>query len=154
MARSRSEWSAERRFEHRWRELTGREYRPGGRIPKALVTSIETLQQGKPPAAGPPGPTFVFVRRKNLGRGCDKSWEIAGWYSAPVPCIGAPAVLAALNAAAGALCSKLCGQSCPPHCKCIYTPQAALGAYTCGATVEEGFLLQAAQVWNCNCLEQ
>ena len=67
---------------------------------------------------------------------------------APGACIGAPAVLAILNAAAHALCLA---HQCPSECPCVYTPQAQLGDYTCTPTRETGHLLQGERIWNCQC---
>lgn len=82
--------------------------------------------------------------------------EIAGWYSNTLApgqaCIGQAAVLAALNAAAGAKC--LATLECPSKCPCAYIPRQQLGSYTCQNGLEEGFLLQGTRVWNCQCLAQ
>lgn len=134
----------------RWRELTGREFRPGSRVSVALRSSIETLQAA--PVQGG-GNCVVFHRRRHLGAGCDKQWEIAGWYDGPLPCIGQAAVLAALNTAAGNLCKQLCADNCPKECPCTYFPQQRLAKYRCGPKREDGYLLQLTHVWNCRCDE-
>ena len=67
-----------------------------------------------------------------------------------LPCLGPAAVKAILDAAAAAECCNVL--QCPQNCPCDYTPQAALAIYRCTPGVqEEGFLLQAKQVWNCRC---
>jgi len=141
-------------FRRRWLELSGLKFGPKFRVPLSLVLSLETLAPAQAGGVVPKAaPEIVVFTRKLRGSGCGKMAEIAGWYSAPVGpggCIGQAAVLAALNAAAGKKCCNVL--QCPKVCPCHYTPQHALAAYTCTATLEEGFLLQNKEIWNCRCL--
>ena len=56
---------------------------------------------------------------------------------------GAPA------AAAGECAATL---TCPSACPCRYFPRAQLAIYSFNNGLEEGYLLQGAQVWNCQCM--
>jgi hypothetical protein len=96
----------------------------------------------------------VVFARKHEGKDCDEKAEIAGWYSCNHNgfCIGRAAVLKILNDAASKLCSKTV--TCPSKCPCSYVPRKALGSYTCTATLEEGYLMQGTEEWNCFCLSQ
>lgn len=152
---SRTQW----RFDRRWLELTGERYRPGGRVPAPLVNSLSSLVFA--PTRVPrivkmrqPVPDVVVFARKHEGKDCDERAEIAGWYSCNHNgfCIGRAAVLKILNDAASKLCSKTV--NCPSRCPCSYVPRKALGSYTCTATLEEGYLMQGTEEWNCFCLSQ
>jgi hypothetical protein len=152
---SRTQW----RFDRRWLELTGERYRPGGRVPAPLVNSLSSLVFA--PTRVPrivkmrqPVPDVVVFARKHEGKDCDERAEIAGWYSCNHNgfCIGRAAVLKILNDAASQLCSKTV--NCPSRCPCSYVPRKALGSYTCTATLEEGYLMQGTEEWNCFCLSQ
>ena len=101
-----------------------------------------------------PFPQVVVVARKHEGKDCDERAEIAGWYSCNHNgfCIGRAAVLKILNDAASKLCSKTV--NCPSRCPCSYVPRKALGSYTCTGTLEEGYLMQGTEEWNCFCLSQ
>jgi hypothetical protein len=149
----------QRRFDRRWLELTGERYRPGGRVPAPLVNSLSSLVFA--PTRVPrivkmrqPVPDVVVFARKHEGKDCDERAEIAGWYSCNRNgfCIGRAAVLKILNDAASKLCSKTV--NCPSRCPCSYVPRRALGSYTCTATLEEGYLMQGTEEWNCFCLSQ
>ena len=149
----------QRRFDRRWLELTGERYRPGGRVPAPLVNSLSSLVFA--PTRVPrivkmrqPVPDVVVFARKHEGKDCDERAEIAGWYSCNHNgfCIGRAAVLKILNDAASKLCSKTV--NCPSRCPCSYVPRKALGSYTCTATLEEGYLMQGTEEWNCFCLSQ
>jgi hypothetical protein len=150
---------ARRRFERRWLELTGERYRPSLRIPPTLVSSLSSL--AFVPKRFPkivkmrwPFPQVVVVARKHEGKDCDEKAEIGGWYSCEHngQCIGRAAVLKILNAAASKLCSKTL--HCPSRCPCTYVPRKALAAYECTATLEEGYLMQAVEEWNCFCFAE
>ena len=137
-------------FRARWIEMTGR--KPPSRVPQPLANSVATLR-ANPPA----NPDIQIFARKIIGKDCEKVAEIAGWYSMDLTkggkCIGAAKVKAALDAAAKQFCCQTL--QCPSRCPCAYVPQPKLGAYYCiPGKVEEGFLLQATEVWNCFCLEQ
>jgi hypothetical protein len=138
------------RFELFWVELTGRPYRLGQRVPRALRLAFAT-RIVQPVAGG--GTAEAWVRNEHLGKDCDKQWEIAAFYSGPAPCIGQPAVLAALNDAAAAVCMTHLAD-CPNPCPSAYTPQTQLGAYNCGARLESAGLLQKTEIWNCACTSQ
>jgi len=150
VAESRGRGAGERVFLTYWHELTGRPYRDGQRVPRAVRLALGT-RIVQPVAGG--GTAEAWVRREHIGEGCDMQWEIAGYYSGPVPCIGRAAVLAALNAAAGAVCMTHLAD-CPNRCPPAYTPQAKLGSYNCLRTVECAGLLQATSTWNCECTQQ
>jgi len=138
------------RFELIWVELTGRSYRVGQRVPRALRLAFAT-RIARPLAGG--GTVEAWVRREHIGKDCDKQWEISAFYSGPVPCIGQAAVLTALNDAAAAVCMTHL-VDCPNRCPPAYTPRAQLGAYNCGARLESAGLLQRIETWNCACTEQ
>jgi hypothetical protein len=142
--------------ERRWLELTGKKLQPTVRVPATLISSITTLHAGLAAGAALANPDIQVFARKVQGTGCQKVAEIAGWYEknlAPnLPCIGAAAVKAILDAAATQVCCNTL--KCPEKCPCHYIPQAALGSYTCTpGVVESGYLLQGTAVWNCECLE-
>jgi hypothetical protein len=152
---SRTQW----RFDRRWLELTGERYRPGGRVPAPLVNSLSSLvfvptRVPRIVKMRQPVPDVVVFARKHEGKDCDERAEIAGWYSCNHNgfCIGRAAVLKILNDAASKLCSKTV--NCPSRCPCSYVPRKALGSYTCTATLEEGYLMQGTEEWNCFCLSQ
>jgi hypothetical protein len=149
----------QRRFDRRWLELTGERYRPGGRVPAPLVSSLSSLvfvptRVPRIVKMRQPAPDVVVFARKHEGKDCDERAEIAGWYSCNHNgfCIGRAAVLKILNDAASKLCSKTV--NCPSRCPCSYVPRKALGSYTCTATLEEGYLMQGTEEWNCFCLSQ
>ncbi len=99
------------------------------------------------------GTVEAWARREQIGKDCDKQWEIAAFYKGPVPCLGKAAVLAALNDAAADVCMTHMAD-CPNRCPPVFTPQATIGSYDCLATMEIGALLQGAHVWNCACTQQ
>src|SRR5258706_15251847 len=144
-------------LEMRWLELTGTKLSPGGRVSKALLSSIETLRPGQAIPTIPvtaANPRIVVFARRVQGTGCDKKAEIAGWYEmdlAPnLQCMGPLAVKAYLDKVAAKVCRDTL--QCPTECPCRYTAQPALAIYRCTPGVkEEGFLLQGKQVWNCEC---
>ena len=149
----------QRRFDRRWLELTGERYRPGGRVPAPLVNSLSSLvfvptRVPRIVKMRQPVPDVIVFARKHEGKDCDERAEIAGWYSCNHNgfCIGRAAVLKILNDAASKLCSKTV--NCPSRCPCSYVPRKALGSYTCTATLEEGYLMQGTEEWNCFCLSQ
>jgi hypothetical protein len=148
--RRQSAGLSQREFDALWLELTRRKFRKGGRVPVALQLALST-RIGQPVKGG--GVAEAWVRRQHIGKGCDKQWEIAAFYDGPVPCIGQAAVLAALNAAAAAVCMTHMAD-CPNNCPPAYTPMAKPGFYMCGATREIGALLQGTEIWNCECTEQ
>jgi hypothetical protein len=89
-------------------------------------------------------------------KGCNKKAEIASWYSQDLTkagnCIGEAAVFAALNAAAETVCCDTL--KCPEKCRCHFIPRKKLASYKCTpGKLEEGFLLQGEEVWNCQCGE-
>jgi hypothetical protein len=137
-------------FEVYWRELTSRPYRVGRRVRPTLRLALAT-RIVQPLAGG--GTAEAWVRREHIGKDCDKQWEIAAFYDGPTPCIGQGAALAALNAAAAAVCATHMAD-CPNNCPPAYTPQAQLGSYFCYDTREFAGLLQATETWNCACTQQ
>jgi len=140
------------RFERRWLELTGVRFRASGRIPAALVNSLSSMRIVRLPL--PRAPELVVFARKHEGKDCEEKVEIAGWYSRQHngKCVGAAAVLKILNNAASQLCSQTL--HCPSRCPCTYVPRKRLGSYRCTATLEEGFLMQGVEEWNCFCFSQ
>ena len=160
MATKRKDASrTQRRFDRRWLELRGERYRSGGRVPAPLVNSLSSLvfvptRVPRIVKMRQPVPDVVVFARKHEGKDCDERAEIAGWYSCNHNgfCIGRAAVLKILNDAASKLCSKTV--NCPSRCPCSYVPRKALGSYTCTATLEEGYLMQGTEEWNCFCLSR
>jgi hypothetical protein len=158
MVRRNNTGRTQRRFDRRWLELTGERFRPTGRVPTALVNSLSSLlfvpmRLPKILKMRQLPEVVVFVR-KHEGKECDEKAEIAGWYTCNHNgfCSGRAAVLKILNDEASKLCSKTV--TCPSKCPCNYVPRKALGSYTCTATLEEGYLLQGTEEWNCFCLSQ
>jgi hypothetical protein len=148
-----------RRFQRRWLELTGEQFRPRVGVHPALVSSLSSIRfvptrLQRIIKMRWPLPEVVVFARKQEGKDCDQKAEIAGWYSCKHNgvCIGQAAVLKVLNAAASKLCSETL--HCPSRCPCSYVPRKALGSYTCTATLEEGYLMQGTEEWNCFCFSE
>jgi hypothetical protein len=145
-----------RRFERRWRELSAKKGGSARSTSRIVISSLATLAPAGAAAVGDPEIVLVVRRRAGQGTQCDDRAEIAGWYYKQLQgaaCIGEPAVKAALDAAAAALCCSTI--KCDPAvCPCRYIPQPRLAIYRCTNTEEEGFLLQGSSVWNCLCLAE